>query len=58
VIVSWAFWVVKNPAPRTTYEKTAATTTKAMSTIAASRPVNASFDSFIVGIKSPELLYF
>ncbi len=41
-MVSWAFWVVKNPAPSTTYENTAATTTNAMRTIAASRPVNPS----------------
>lgn len=39
---SWLFWVVKKPAPNTTYENTAATTTNAISTIAASSPVNAS----------------
>jgi len=38
-MVDCAVWVVKNPAPRTTYENVAATTTKAINTIAASRPV-------------------
>ena len=38
---SLLFCEVKKPAPSITYEKTAATTTKAMSTIAASRPVKA-----------------
>jgi len=37
---SFAFSVLKNPAPSTMYENTAATTTNAVSTIAASRPVN------------------
>ena len=40
----------KNPAPSITYEKTAATTTNAIRTIAASSPVNASsfLNSFII----------
>jgi hypothetical protein len=52
-MVSCAFWVVKNPALSTTYEKTAATTTNAISTIAASGPVKASEEVFFVDVLSP-----
>jgi hypothetical protein len=41
-MVSCAFWVVKKPALSITYEKTASTTTNAISIIAASRAVKAS----------------
>jgi hypothetical protein len=49
---------VKNPAPSTTYEKTAATTTNAIRTIAASRPVNASDVFFFMDMRSPLIIMF
>jgi len=46
---------VKNPAPRITYENTEATTMNAMSTIAASRPVNPFSLLYPLLIEPPEI---